>query len=97
MAGIIMFAGVPLSYLWWYRSLLRASVTDGPIRWFWYMINMLLNVAWCAWMVLGIMPSIGGYSAGVFTMIGQFSAGGGEQRQQFNCSDGDLGLHKCTE
>lgn len=77
MSGIVMLAGVPLSYLTWYRSLYKAAITDGPVRWFWYLMNMLLNIVWCVWMVVGIEPKIGGYSAGVFTMIEQFSAGGG--------------------
>ena len=32
-------------------------------------------------MFVGIKPSLGAYSAGVFTMIDEFSAGGGESHR----------------
>jgi hypothetical protein len=31
----------------------------------------------CRWMFVGVQPKLGGYSAGLFTMIDQLSKGGG--------------------
>ena len=78
MAALVAVAGVPLSFLTWYRSLYFAAKNDGGMRWIWYFVHMLANIVWCAWMFLGLRPDLGGYSAGVFEMITQFDAGGGE-------------------
>jgi len=77
MAALVAFAGLPLSFLCWYRPLYTVASTDGATRWFWYFLNMLAHIVWCWWMFVGINPNLGGYSAGLFTMIEQFSNGGG--------------------
>jgi hypothetical protein len=77
MAGLIAVAGLPLSFLCWYRGLYFAASRDSAGRWLFYMLNMLVHIVWCWWMFVGINPDIGGYSAGLFTMISQFNDGGG--------------------
>lgn len=77
MAGLVAIAGLPLSFLCWYRGLYFAASRDSAGRWLFYMLNMLVHIVWCWWMFVGINPDIGGYSAGLFTMISQFKDGGG--------------------
>jgi hypothetical protein len=77
MAGLVAVAGLPLSFLCWYRGLYFAASRDSAGRWLFYMLNMLVHIVWCSWMFVGINPDIGGYSAGLFTMISQFNDGGG--------------------
>lgn len=76
-SGLVAVAGVPLSFLTWYRSLYFAAKHDGMMRWLWYFLHMLINIVWCVWMFIGIKPNLGGYSAGIFEMITQFDHGGG--------------------
>lgn len=78
MAGLVAVAGLPLSFLCWYRGVYWAAARDTGMRWFLYMFHMLAHIVWCWWMFVGVNPDIGGYSAGLFTMIDQFSHGGGE-------------------
>lgn len=78
MAGLVAVAGLPLSFLCWYRGLYFAASRDSAGRWLYYMLNMLVHIVWCWWMFVGINPDIGGYSAGLFTMISQFNDGGGK-------------------
>jgi hypothetical protein len=78
MAGLVAVAGLPLSFFCWYRGVYLAAARDTGMRWFLYLFHMLAHIVWCWWMFVGINPDIGGYSAGLFTMIDQFSHGGGE-------------------
>ncbi len=77
MAGLVAVAGLPLSFLCWSRGRYWAAARDTGIRWFLYIFHMGAHIVWCWWMFVGINPDIGGYSAGLFTMISQFSDGGG--------------------
>ena len=77
-SGLVAVTGLPLSFLCWYRGLYWAAVRDTGTRWAWYFLHMLAHIVWCWWMFVGIQPNLGGYSAGLFTMIEQFSNGGGK-------------------
>jgi secretory carrier-associated membrane protein len=77
-SGLVAVAGLPLSFLCWYRSLYWAAARDTGFRWGWAMLHLLAHIVWCWWMFVGITPDIGGYSAGLFTMLDQFSNGGGK-------------------
>jgi hypothetical protein len=76
MSALVAFAGLPLSFLCWYRQVYFAAIRDTGVRWGWYFLNMLANIVWCWWMFVGVRPKMGGYSAGLFTMIQQFARGG---------------------
>ena len=77
-AGLVAVAGLPLSFLCWYRGLYWAAARDSGVRWGWAILHLLAHIVWCWWMFVGITPDLGGYSAGLFTMIDQFSNGGSE-------------------
>ena len=77
MAGLVAISGLPLSFLCWYRPLYAVARADGAGKWLWYFFNMAAHIVWAWWMFVGINPNLGGYSAGLFTMIDQFSDGGG--------------------
>lgn len=82
MSGLVAVAGLPLSFLCWYRQLYHAAKGDSGFRFFFYFLNMMAHIVWCWWMFVGIRPDLGGYSAGLFTMVQQFEEGGGDDGQQ---------------
>lgn len=56
--------GIPLSWWLYYKSLFNAAQTDGAT--YPYMrsvLTILINIAWCVWMVLGI-NGMGEFSGG---------------------------------
>ncbi len=75
-AGLVAVAGLPLSFLCWYRGLYWAAARDSGGRWAWAILHLLAHIVWCWWMFVGITPDLGGYSAGLFTMIDEFNRGG---------------------
>eukprot|EP00887_Chlorella_sp_A99_P005193 scaffold1.g5193.t1 len=77
-ASIVAGAGLPLFFLCWYRSLYKGAISDAGGTWFAFFFHMAANIVWCWWMFVGVMPTIGGYSAGLFTMLQQFGRGGGK-------------------
>lgn len=75
-SGLVAVAGLPLSFLCWYRGLYWAAARDTGVRWGWAILHLVAHIVWCWWMFVGITPDVGGYSAGLFTMLDQFSNGG---------------------
>jgi hypothetical protein len=79
MSALVGFAGLVISWYFWYKGLYHASRTDKARQWFFYTLNMAVNIFWCWWMFIGLTAAkLGAFSAGLFFMIDQFQRGGGE-------------------
>lgn len=69
---ITITMGLPLSWWLFYKSIFNSAQTDGAtysyIRTF---MLILLHMAWCVWMILGI-DNLGEFSAGIFPMFRMF-------------------------
>ncbi|GBF90710.1 hypothetical protein Rsub_03011 [Raphidocelis subcapitata] len=80
---IALILGVPLSWGMYYKSLCRAANTDGAL--YPYLrsaLTILINVAWCVWMVLGL-NKLGEFSGGIFPLLRFFQAKGDAQSLAF--------------
>ncbi|KAI8465734.1 MAG: hypothetical protein J3K34DRAFT_486714 [Monoraphidium minutum] len=93
---IALTMGAPLSWLMYYKSLFGAAQTDGAT--YPYMrsgLCILINIAWCVWMVLGLnglgefsggcvwmvlgLNGLGKFSGGIFPMLRMFQGGDGKR------------------
>jgi hypothetical protein len=69
-AALVAVCGVPASFLGWHKSLYRVAADDRARRWIAFFLYLLLHIVWCVWMFLGVKPKIGGFSAGLFEVLG---------------------------
>lgn len=81
MAAVFMLSGVPLSWWAWYRGLYSVSQRTQPgffltAAYGRFFMNFGFHVLMTAWMIAGL-PLVGDMCAGVFTVIGRFTAGTG--------------------
>jgi hypothetical protein len=68
-AALVAVCGVPASFAGWHKSLYRAAADDRARRWVAFFLYLVLHIVWCVWMLLGVRPKIGGFSAGLFEVL----------------------------
>ena len=72
IAMLALCVGVPASWLFWYKQLWTAANSNGgTYAYARELILLLLNVAWCAWVIVAAR-GVGEFAAGVIPMIGMF-------------------------
>ena len=77
MALIVAGAGIPFSWMFWYRGLYTAAQTDNSLfAYSRFFLHMSIHLLWCLWMLLAL-PRVGRFSAGLFRVLDYFSATSG--------------------
>eukprot|EP00899_Mesostigma_viride_P029421 jgi/Mesvir1/9664/Mv12149-RA.1 len=82
LAGVIMAAGVTVSWRGWYRGLYRAMQKDKVMLYVRFFAHFALHTAFAIWMFLAV-PSVGEQCAGIFTMLDQLT--GNSRLRGFFC------------